>query len=349
MSEFEGEPSAEDKSAALEYDQAKGESNLARANEIRKGREPISGPELENLPEVYPNSTIFAKLQGRQNWGQDPVVTFFDIDRTFLDRDNPQATEDFAEVLEKASIANILVTGRGGTGVDRNDSTITLADVVVSNAGTQIYVRQKNGQYLRDENFADMMRENWQDDLVSQALEETVKGAASPNIFIPNEPRMEFERVLHIRGGEDNKKRTLELLDKNKPDGTKALTWGDPNGSYAAIIPEGGGKKESVIYLTKIFGIRGVTGGDSDLDIDMLLNSGHPGILVGGSTEEAQVSVVKATREHWGQLRRADNNQLIYQALGKASQGLSEALKKGWLNPGAAKDFVLALYNLKNK
>lgn len=334
---------------ALGWDQAQQESNLELAKKVKTEKNYLT--EKERLPEYYQNSILYSKLQERKKWGAEPVILFSDIDKTFFDKNNPGASQKLAEALESAQVGLIYVTGRGGMGINPEDKNLPLPDVVVSNAGTQIYIKQKDGAYLLDENFRDiMLSKQWDRTKALESLEKAVVEINNPNVKIPEEIPMEFELVLHITGSTKEKQVALDILSKYLPDNTKNLSWdsSEPNQAYAAIIPKDGGKKEAIIYLTKLLGIDyGIAAGDADIDVEPLLEGGLPGVLVGGSSERARTSIVGATKEHFGRIRSTKEGEKIFQSVANASEGLAEAMKSGWINPASAKDIVLSLYNLE--
>lgn len=113
--------------------------------------EPIPNPSLEHLislPE-YRNSTLVDKFSTQA--GIAPVVAFTDLDGTLFAKGKEAVTGEFLKMLKGQNIPLVAVTGRDLESSITGNNPQPEFDVVCAAVGTEIWVRQKDGNYLLDQ------------------------------------------------------------------------------------------------------------------------------------------------------------------------------------------------------
>jgi len=112
----------------------------------------------------------------------------------------------------------------------------------------------------------------------------------------------------------------------------------DPQKHNIDLLPPNAGKGMALRYLTEKLGIRGVAAGDSGNDLTMLIEGGHPAIVVGGAREELRTAVMgfEDTPSFNSKVKKLPNSQKILigqDKIEEATQGLIHALQQGDFNP----------------
>jgi len=361
--------SEEEKIAALAFNDEKNKANLVYANRTKGpnsskydslGQEILSQVELSG---IYKDSSISRKIEKRKTDGLQQVVLFSDIDNTFYDRNNPDASSHLSNMLEKMSWGVVYVTGRDQEMVE-SQNDLPKADIVVGAVGTEIYILNTEGKYVRDEEFREILLGSWDRDTIYQEAKDIVNRHSDISFQPRDNPDLigqeghepqEFKISLHIFGEIEKAQEVAKLFDQIK--GIKVIFSTDihnPNKFNLDLLPETGGKELAVQYLSNKLGIKGFVAGDSGNDLGMLLDSGHPAILVGGAQEETRAAVVNYQADGLfdRQIRRMPNGQEIRIGTDKiddASRGIINALQQADFNPEDAKWFVTNLYNMSKK
>ncbi len=369
---FSPESSEGERQAGLRHQQAKEEGLLEQARREREepekygqGREVIVNPELGG---VYKTGTIADKIEERLGRGQDPLALFSDIDGTFYHEDIPEVSEKLSHILEENSWGLVFVTGRDFRMVDEQEN-LPKADVVVGAVGTEIHVRQKDGSYVRDEEFRDLLLDTWDRKEIYKESKEIVKenekivfqtrdlpGALESGKV--DQPPQEFKISFWIDGDLEEAQRFAELFKERTPGAETVLSADINSDSFNLdLLPQGAGKGAAIKYLSAKLGVGGIVAGDTGNDVSMLLESGHPAILVGGATKEAKTAVMgyegsKDMASFSSQVRKLPGGQRIMIGRDnseKAGRALIHALQQGDLNPKDARWFVSSLYRLSKK
>ncbi len=301
-------PNEDERQAALRHQQAKEEGLLEQARREREepekygqGRERIVNPELGG---IYETGTIVDKIGERLSRKQAPIALFSDIDNTFCHKDMPEVSETLSRILEENSWGLVFVTGRDFKMVDELED-LPEADVVVGAVGTEIHVRQKDGSYVRDGEFRNLLLGTWNRDTIYKESQEIVKknerivfqtrdlpGALESGKV--DQPPQEFKISFWIGGDLKEAQRLVELF-KEKTPGAETILSADayePNRFDLDLLPQKAGKGAAIKYLSAKLGLGGIVAGDTGNDLSMLLESGHPAILVGGATKEAKIAVM---------------------------------------------------------
>ncbi len=346
--------SEEEKQAALAFEQGKAVANLEYARRVNKqsplydqmGEEVVTEVELSG---IYRESSIAQKIAKRQSMGSKPVALFTDIDNTFYRRDMVEPMRKLNQVLQRNEWGLIYVTGRDLAMV-RQSEELPQADIVVGAVGTEIYV-QKEGSYVIDEEFRQLLQTNWSRDEVYQVAQKIV--AEHPEIIFQSrdepgafesgkvkEPPQEFKISLNVTGDRALAVKTSRLLESEIKGAQVILSADidDPQKHNIDLLPPNAGKGMALRYLTEKLGIRGVAAGDSGNDLTMLIEGGHPAIVVGGAREELRTAVMgfEDTPSFNSKVKKLPNSQKILigqDKIEEATQGLIHALQQGDFNP----------------
>lgn len=367
---FESEP-IEERMAAIQYEDTKAASNLEIGRRIKAGEETITslGEVETETAKIFENSTILGKIETRMDHGKQPVALFADIDNTFYHPEETEAMHDLYHLIGENNYGLIYVTGRDLPIVE-GQKDLPQADIVVTAVGTEIYVRTKEGQYVADENYAQLLRKNWKREDVYAAVGKIVDERSEAVQFQPRDKRegeegkdprgpQEFKISLWVDG--ENADYVASLAKKMQAEipHSQIITSEDINisGRYNIdLLPEGVSKSFAVRYLSRALGLKGFVAGDSGNDVAMLIESGHTGILVGGARKDAKKSLVEIgdKKESTAGLiiiREGEEGQRQKIVIGRedidrAARGIINVLGRADLNPHDAKDFVLSLYRL---
>ena len=339
------EMSDEAKQEALRLEKIKAESNLELARRSQEGQRPFAEREVEELPAIYAESIIAEKMKEA-----GVPVLFTDIDKTFYDESDPQASRDLADLLERSGTSLVYVTARNWP--DCQEETVRelreppQPDVYISFMGTKIYVRQKSGEYKQDMEFEETMNKEWHSMDVAELLKGVVEEINDEDVVIPERQPLEYAITIHVMGNDNDKiKLALERLETALPNELRVFFWtgAETDRSYITVLPASGGKMPAVNYLSDKLGInKAVTAGDSCSDVEMITSSKHPGILVGGSAETAIAAVQQASDHRWGSFGVSrENGNIVYLASQQVAGGVKESLMDGWVNPWGAKDVFI--------
>ena len=319
-------------------------------------------PQVE-LRGIYKDSSISRKVEKRKTNGLQQVVLFSDIDNTFYDRNNPDASRHLSDMLEKMSWGIVYVTGRDQEMVE-SQTDLPRADVVVGSVGTEVYVLNSEDKYVRDEEFRRILLGSWDREAIYQKAKDIVDSHSDISFQPRDNPDLigqeghepqEFKISFHIFGELEKAQEIVKLFDQIQ--GVKVIFSTDihnPNKFNLDLLPETGGKELAVQYLSSKLGIKGFVAGDSGNDLGMLLDSGHPAILVGGAQEETKAAVINYQEDGLfdKQIRRMPNGKEIRIGIDKiddASLGIINALQQADFNPEDAKWFISNLYNMSKK
>lgn len=362
---------AEDKSASLEFQQAKEEGLLEQARRSRQepekydslGRERVTPVEFTG---IYKSGTIAEKINYRLDHGQSPLVLFSDIDNTFYHKELPEEASRLSQILEDNHWGLVFVTGNEADILSRRPE-LPKADILVGAVGTDIAVRQKDGSYAKDEEYQKLLGEGWDR---PQIIEES-RGIISENPQIRFQDKTDpdknpdvkepFKVSFWVNGDIKDADPILEKFRARLGSDIQIIAVidiGNPITSYNIdILPKNAGKAFAVRYLTNKLGVFGPVAGDSENDIDMLVESGQPAILVGNATDRTRQSVLLATKDEkvasFGtKVQKLPSGARI--TIGRkgaedAARGLTSILKKGDINPEDARWFVASLYRLSKK
>lgn len=135
------------------------QSNL---QEIRLNQEP-------RKEDIYSTSTIIEKLNEQIKRGNQPTVLVCDIDGTVYTKvKGPDGkyykvgnNEETTKILQQHNIPLVLISGRPKWDEKGDEEMKRLglppADIVIAGAGTNVYVRQKDGSLKPDEEFAQLL------------------------------------------------------------------------------------------------------------------------------------------------------------------------------------------------
>jgi len=365
----EGSPE-EDKSSSLEFQQAKEEGLLEQARRSREepekydafGRERIGPVELEG---VYRSGTIAEKINHRLEHGQSPLVLFSDIDNTFYHRELPKEADRLTQILEENHWGLVFATGNEADILSRRPE-LPKADIVVGAVGTDIAVRQRDGSYMRDEEYQRLLGENWDRPQIIKESRAII--AENPHIMFQDktnpdqnpEVKEPFKVSFWVRGDISDADAELEKFRARLGPNVQISAVIDinvPERYNIDILPKNAGKAFAVRYLVNKLGIFGPVAGDSENDIDMLTESSQPAILVGNASQRTRESVLLATRGEKAASFGTEVQKLPTGAkitIGRkgtedAARGLVSILEKGDINPEDARWFVSSLYRLSKK
>lgn len=371
MDELGQKAPEEEAQAALAFQQAKETANLEYARRIREGEDGFDKLGHEALPEVelkgvYENSAIAGKIEKRRELGLSPVALFSDIDNTFYKKGMVETTNRLNQVLGKNDWGLIYVTGRDFPGVEQQ-TDLPKADVVVGAVGTEIFVRQKDDSYTADEDYRNLLLGTWNREKIygtAQQLVEENSDLVFQERDVPgayesgkvDQPPQEFKISFNIFGNTETAHRISQLIE-DEIEGAKVVLSqdiNDPNRWNVDLLPISAGKELAVRYLTEKLGIRGIVGGDSGNDLSMLVEGGHPAILVGGSHEHVKAEILQfePAASTGMQMRELPNGKRVAfgrDSIDTAAQGLINVLQQGDFNPEDAKWFVQSLYEVSKQ
>ena len=323
----------------LEFEQKHGFSKPSEADS--EAAETFGQKHVSESPEMFKGSDILNKIITRRSEGKTPFVLFSDIDGTFHHKERTQEMFDLKDGLEDADMGLALVTGRRDA--NTNLANIPTPDILIQAAGSEIYLR-KGDRLVLDEGFSDEIKEGWDRESTVNAL----RAFCSNNerwrekIQIP-EQDSKYEVISNFIGTDEETQDFIARFEKDLSDqGLKAKVtyWEHPSKQgfdcYIGILPIKAGKVQAIDYLHKKLGdIDGLVAGDSRIDIDMLLQSGFPAVIVGGSQSSLlNEAAVKSEQLLFEDIRELSSGQWVYVANQnkpelKGSGGIIAALKTG--------------------
>ena len=250
------------------------------------------------LPEAYQGSPFLDKLKRQAEEGHREVLVS-DIDWTFYHQDLPSETDQLFQLLEKNGIPIAYCTGRGLEKVVSQDD-LPLPDLAIPAVGTEIWVKDREGELRSDQNYADQLRKNWDRSKIYSQLVELVGSNQKivfqdrdlPDQSDPDLPAQEFKISLNFQG---TKEEALELEQEMKSTLGEEIgvifstNWREENTFYVDILPTYHGKTGKAMpiqYLKDMIGFRSIVAGDGGNDADMLFNTGSQSIVVGNHLPE---------------------------------------------------------------
>jgi hydroxymethylpyrimidine pyrophosphatase-like HAD family hydrolase len=265
---------------------------------------------VELLRKAYDNSELRGMYQEKKSKQEPFYALFADIDNTFYRSDRAESSKRLAEECHDQNFPVICDTGNYfGRVKSRVDSQeLPKFQAVASSVGTEIWVLQKSGEYVRDENYREMLlkkgfnRTNVAQtalDIISKTPKETeleFQWPEAEETFLQTGKEMEgqeFKVSLFFRGNNMSQVESIvESFEKHFPAFRIVVCEdiGDAKGNKYCLDILAATKADAVNYLADITGIEGgIVAGDSGNDTDMLLdsNSDIEGVLVGGYKPEA--------------------------------------------------------------
>lgn len=307
-------------------------------------------PSLEKLrllPE-YQNSTLLRKFSAQAK--KVPNAAFVDLDGTlFIKTANqqpedkyPQATAEFLRLIDQQHVPLVAVTGR--------DLELSIADnipqpdfdVVCAAVGTEIWVRQKDGSYLLDEEYKKHIEQDigfnreavWQK---AKELKDELQ-TQSPQLKVDFQPRDQAENTtgkppqpykisFSFEGSGEEAQIIREQFKKYYKDcgfekvqvvvsqrevlESGIIRWN------LDLVPVT--KKEAIDFMADKYGCRGVVAGDSGNDEEMILKGGPNNLIAGAIVGNAKPELTKALEDceivretkHF-RIVRTPGNRLLY-------------------------------------
>jgi len=348
---------------SLVYEQAKAEEAFA----LHRPGELLSSEEAERLPELYKNSVLVGKLR-RQGRHGSSVILVSDIDRTFLLKDKPEKTSTAFEVLGENNIPVIFATGRNIEGVE-GDENLPRADAVLSAVGTEIYIRQPNGELIKDEDFrSQLLGAGYNHTKVHRAITDLIvnlpglawqSGYEEPNWESRSEnTRQEFKMTLLFEPSDslDLENCILRLRD-SLPDSVGLVVstmYHRENCYYIDVLPSIGGvygKALAIRYLKDKIPSRVIVAGDSGNDLSMMLESSSDAVLVGNALPEARdalqdLQYIRNRRNIHYRTEPSGSQYAVYLAPPEEEgpDAIIRALSRGDFNPGIGRFVAVSKY-----
>ena len=271
-------------------------------------------PEKSNC---YQNSQINKMKKIQQEKGIIFTTLISDFDNSYFRKDKPEETKKLEKITEKYSIPTIIVTGIGGQKLMEiiEKEGLRKPEIIVGAVGTEIFVLQQDGTYLKDEKFDDQLKKVKFDRLAiaKEALSliensEYQLNFQHPDIekdFIEGKipPDQPYKLSFYFMGDDNNRDKVEAIVRQKFPDlevvvceevhHNSQIKPGEPKKYNIDLLPklsetDYGGKAGAVNYLQKILEIkRGFRVGDSGNDERMLKDIAiGEGVIVGGATKE---------------------------------------------------------------
>jgi hydroxymethylpyrimidine pyrophosphatase-like HAD family hydrolase len=263
-------------------------------------------------PEVFALSDAKLQLEAQDAANRPRTALFSDIDDSFIDRaGRSEAIAAAWEIREWANATHvpiILVTGVEFAGVEPRlqSQQIPGAEVLITSVGTEIWVRQTDGTYLRDEAYAAWLaKKQFDRSAVTQAIEERLH--EQPHLRLTFQGKTEPYKVSLHFFGTHAEAAAVEADYKTRFPNFAIIVCEEIN--YNATLPPNAtekkfcldiaaaGKDDALAYIVGALAIKaGWKAGDSGNDKAMLLHDDPLQAIVVGGAKPELIAAAKAAQ-----------------------------------------------------